>query len=205
MPTAAQILQTLALIANQNTWLSIAWHAAIALALVAVLAGWKPSLRVTGMIMALPLLSVSLLAWRYGNPFNGMLFLTAALLLGGLALRLDKRSISIAAGWTVWAGIAMLAFGWVYPHFLENAGWLTYLYASPVGLIPCPTLSATIGLVLLVDGLSSRSWSLILAGFGLFYGLFGTFRLHVWLDIGLVVGSLALAIRALALTKAGLK
>jgi hypothetical protein len=90
----------------------------------------------------------------------------------------------------------MISFGWVYPHFLESGNWFNYLYAAPTGLIPCPTLSITIGFALLANGLSSRVWSLFLAIIGLFYGLFGIFRLEVHLDVGLLVGALLLFILA---------
>jgi hypothetical protein len=66
------------------------------------------------------------------------------------------------------------------------------LYASPVGLVPCPTLAVAIGFALVGNGLGSRVWSLTLAALGLFYGLFGVLRLTVLLDIGLVGGALAL-------------
>jgi hypothetical protein len=89
-------------------------------------------------------------------------------------------------------GIIMIAFGWVYPHFLEGALPLKYLYASPLGLIPCPTLSLVTGFVLLFKGFSSRRWMLILTIMGFYYGLTGMFNLKVYLDAGLVTGALVL-------------
>jgi hypothetical protein len=91
-------------------------------------------------------------------------------------------------------GLAAVAFGWVYPHFLEGGSSVRYLYAAPTGLVPCPTLSAVVGFALLAGGLGSRAWSLMLAAIGLFYGLFGTLRLGVFLDIGLIIGATALAV-----------
>jgi hypothetical protein len=73
---------------------------------------------------------------------------------------------------------------------------LTYLYASPTGLIPCPTLSAVVGVGLVVEGLGSRGWSLILVGGGILYGLFGWLRLGVGMDAVLLVGALTLAVAA---------
>ena len=60
-----------------------------------------------------------------------------------------------------------------------------------------------IGFALLGDGLGSRVWSLTLAAFGLFYGLFGVLRLGVFLDIGLVGGAVALAVSAFHSPAAG--
>ena len=91
----------------------------------------------------------------------------------------------------------MIAFAWIYPHFLEGLSPGTSLWAAPMGVIPCPTLSLVIGFALLFDGFGSRSWSLILAGVGLFYGLFGAARLGVVLDVVLVGGASALLVRTL--------
>jgi hypothetical protein len=50
-------------------------------------------------------------------------------------------------------GVSMIAFGWLYPHFLESHPATTYLFAAPTGVIPCPTLSLVIGFALLSGGL----------------------------------------------------
>ncbi len=69
---------------------------------------------------------------------------------------------------------------------------IAYLIGAPVGLVPCPTLSVAIGLALLAGGVGPRSWTIVLVALGMFYGLFGLFRLGVVLDTGLVIGALAL-------------
>ena len=70
------------------------------------------------------------------------------------------------------------------------------LYAAPLGLIPCPTLSALVGVALVVNGLGSRAWSLILSGSGVLYGVIGWFRLGVTIDGVLLVGAITLALAA---------
>ena len=95
------------------------------------------------------------------------------------------------------AGMVMILFGWVYPHFLEGGAWFDYLYAAPTGLIPCPTISLTIGFALLANGFSSRAWSLTLAFLGLFYAFFGALRLGVNLDFVLLGGALLLLLETL--------
>ncbi|PLW83854.1 hypothetical protein CWI75_00380 [Kineobactrum sediminis] len=90
----------------------------------------------------------------------------------------------------------MIGFGWLYPHFLDNTTSLVYLYAAPTGLIPCPTLSIVIGFTLILGGLGSRSWCLVLAMMGLFYGVFGAARLGVRIDGVLILGALAAACAA---------
>jgi len=117
-----------------------------------------------------------------------------AAVLAGIASRF--RPDEAQAGTTVdrIAGGVMIAFAWLYPHFLDARPPATYLYAAPMGLIPCPTLALVIGFTLVSGGLASRAWSFTLAAAGLFYGLFGFFRLRVALDFFLIAGALALLV-----------
>lgn len=195
MPSATEILDGLAAIANQVTGIAVAWHIAIAVALLALASGWRPSQRTARLLTGTPLASVAALAFAFGNLFNGWVFAASALILTALATNRDRRPVSRGSAWTRRIGVAMIAFGWLYPHFLEGHA-TAYLYTSPVGLIPCPTLAVAIGFALLGNGLGSRVWSVTLAAVGLFYGLFGVWRLGVFLDIGLVGGALALVVAA---------
>ncbi len=200
MPTSAEILAGLTQIANDAFALAIVWHGAILAAAVAWLLGWRPSRRLVGGLIALPLASVAALAFAYGNPFNGAVFSALALALVALALRLDATPVHAPGPWATGAGLAMILFGWVYPHFLVGHGTLAYLYGAPTGLVPCPTLSLAIGVALITGGVGSRAWSLTLAGGGLLYGLFGAARLGVLLDVGLLAGSAALIALVVAST-----
>jgi hypothetical protein len=202
MPSATEILDGLSAIANQATGIAVAWHIIIAIALVALASGWRPSQRTARLLTGTPLLSVAALAFAFGNLFNGWVFAVSVMVLTGLAMNRDRGPVPRGSAWTGRIGVAMVAFGWLYPHFLE--GQVTaYLYASPVGLVPCPTLAVAIGFALLGNGLGSRIWSLTLVAVGLFYGLFGVLRLGVFLDIGLVGGAVALAASAFRSPAAG--
>jgi hypothetical protein len=192
MPHATEILDGLSAIANQATGIAVAWHIVIAISLAALAAGWLPSQRTARLLIGVPLASVAGVAIVFDNPFNGMVFAASALALTAIAMGGDRRVVSRGSAWMRGIGVATIAFGWVYPHFLEGPR-AAYLYAAPVGLVPCPTLAAAIGFALLGNGLGSRVWSLTLAAVGLFYGLFGVLRLGVLLDIGLVGGALVLA------------
>jgi hypothetical protein len=197
MPGPEEILAGLTAIANQATGVAIAWHVGIAVALVALAAGWRPAERTARALIAVPLGSVAALAFAFGNPFNGLMFAAGAIALVALALLCrSKPRVSRAGSFTSVIGVTAIGFGWVYPHFLEGAP-SAYLYAAPVGLVPCPTLAVAVGFALLGGGLGARAWSLTLAGLGLFYGLFGVLRLGVYLDVGLVVCAGALAAVAL--------
>jgi hypothetical protein len=194
MPSSEQILDGLGTIANGWRTLAVVWHVVFAAGLVALVVGWRPRRRLAGTLLAVPLASVSLVAWLSGNPFNGTTFAATALALAGIALRLPRDRIGIGARGLVVSGVGLTAFGWVYPHFLHTDSWATYLYAAPLGLIPCPTLSAVVGIALVFRGLDSRAWSLVLAAIGVVYGLIGWVRLGVTVDAVLLVGASLLAI-----------
>lgn len=196
MPSSEQILDGLGAIANGWRTLAVVWHVVIAAELIALVVGWRPRRRLAGTLLAIPLASVSLVAWLSGNPFNGATFVVTALALAGIGLRLPRDRIRIGARWLVISGVCLAAFGWVYPHFLQTDSWATYLYAAPLGVIPCPTLSAVVGVALVFRGLDSRGWSLVLAAIGVIYGLIGWFRLGVTVDAVLLVGASLLAIVA---------
>ena len=192
MPSPAEILAGITSIANQAIGVAIAWHVVVAIALVALATGWRPSQRVARILIAVPLVSVAGFAFAFGNPFNGLIFFSGSVALVALAWVGDRGSVRRGTSWSFWIGVAMIAYAWVYPHFLEGRHPTSYLFASPLGLIPCPSLSAAIGFALLGSGLGARAWGITLAALGLLYGLFGVLRLGVFLDIGLVCGAIVL-------------
>lgn len=201
MPTPEQILNGLSAIANQWQMLAIAWHVYFAILVGSLVLGIRPSKRSAGVLLALPLFSVSVLAWISANPFNGIFFAIVGVALLWIATRLPQERVHIAPMWLVGAGALMFAFGWFYPHFLETTSLAPYLYSAPTGLIPCPTLSIILGLSLILGGLESRWWSLVLGSTGIFYGLFGALRLDVTIDLVLLFGAM-LIILVLFLPKA---
>src|SRR5512134_1782539 len=127
MPAPEQILNSLSTIANQWWLLAVAWHVYFAVLAAGLLFGVRPSKRVGGILLALPLLSVSILAWTAANPFNGALLAVAAIVLIVMAFRMPDEPVEIAPVWAVGAGIAMFFFGWVYPHFLDTFPLVVYL------------------------------------------------------------------------------
>ncbi|ATJ82465.1 hypothetical protein ACFPTY_05680 [Halomonas beimenensis] len=192
MPTQDQILSGLAMIANRWTMLAIAWHGYFALLLLGLWFRRFPDRRAMALSLTLPLLSVSALAWWQGNPFNGAVFLVGAGALAACGMRSSASCIRLGPPWARFLGLGVVLFGWVYPHFLDTASPLAYLYAAPLGLVPCPTLSAVIGVTLVANGLDSRPWVGLLGGMGLFYGLFGAVYLGVALDWVLLASALLL-------------
>jgi hypothetical protein len=98
-------------------------------------------------------------------------------------------------------GLASIAYGFVYPHFLADTPAWMYLVAAPVGLVPCPTLATVLGFGLLAGGFGSRAWSTTAGLAGLFYAVFGTLRLGVWLDVGLGVAAVAMLACAMSVPR----
>lgn len=201
MPTPEQVLSGLGEVANTWEWLAVAWHVYLAVLVLGLVLGVRPSRRASGILVTLPLLSVSALAWRSGNPFNGSVFALVAVLLLAVSVRLGNTRAAVAPPWASVPGAVMVAFGWIYPHFLEAGSLAPYLYSAPTGLIPCPTLSAAVGFGLLLGGLGSRRWTWVVGVTGLFYGIFGAARLRVSLDWVLTAGALWLIVVSFTLRR----
>ena len=142
-------------------------------------------------------------AWVWGNPFNGTVFSALFLFLFPLASRLSKDPVHFGTPILAIPGAMLVAFGWAYPHFLETDRWTTYAYAAPLGVLPCPTLSAVIGATLILGLLGSARWSITLVAAGFVYGAIGVFILAVRLDYVLLGGALVLvgALRTLPAPK----
>jgi hypothetical protein len=97
MPSAETILNGAAAIANGWRTLAIGSHALLGTLVLALVIGWRPSNRVAGCLFTAPLLSVSVLAWTSGNPFNGATFAALALFLIGLATRLSTEPVKVGS------------------------------------------------------------------------------------------------------------
>ena len=198
MPTTQEILGGLQSIVNKYYVLAIVWHLLFYVLIAALIARWQPSNKLIALLICFPVISVAIMAWFSGNPFNGTVFTISVILLLIFGLKATNQTITYSQLPYLLAGIFMVLFGLVYPHFLNADSFLKYFYASPVGLIPCPTISILIGFILIFNGLSSQSITLTLIVLGLFYGIFGVLKLAVYLDIFLVIGTGALIIKYLA-------
>ena len=196
MPSADQILNGLREITN--TWQAVAifWHVYFGALILAFVAGVRPSKWIAGLLLGFPLLSVSAVAWLSSNPFNGIIFAALGILFLLVAVKLSRDDIHAAFPWYFIPGAFLFGFGWIYPHFLEAPIYIAYLYSTPTGIIPCPTLSIVIGSLLMLDGLGSRKLCIILGVAGLYYGATGFAQLHVLIDSVLVIGAIVIVICA---------
>jgi hypothetical protein len=202
MPKTEEILNGLQTIVDNQSASAILWHIAFYFLIICFVVNWHPSNKLLGIFLCLPLISVAVLAWLYGNPFNGSAFTLLAILLLVFSLRASGTRISYSTWPFIVIGIVMIAFGFVYPHFIRANSLFEYMYASPAGLIPCPTLSLLIGILLLFNALGSPAISLTFIVFGLFYGLFGVFRLGVTIDLFLLFGSITLLLKQFLFNRA---
>jgi hypothetical protein len=189
MPTSEEILGGATQLANEWTWLAAFWHVYFGLVILALLFGARIRKSVFAGLLALPLLSVSLLAWTVANLFNALVFVSAGMVLLIAAMAQESEDVSLGSNLQVVSGVLLAAFGWVYPHFLEPNSSAAYLTSSPLGILPCPTLTMLVGLTLVAGGLGSRVWSSMLSILGIAYGFIGVVRLGVQLDWALLIGS----------------
>lgn len=201
MPTPEEILAGLALAANKFVNVSILWHLIVLFFMIPLLMGKKFNTKHVSAGLGIFLLSVGMIAVLVSNPFNAVMFALAALIFGIITLKFKPVPISVKWDIISVIGLLLVVFGFVYPHFLENAPLYKYLYAAPMGLIPCPTLSAFIGITLMLHGFGSKKFMMTGALIGLFYGIFGVLRLKVYLDITLIAGALFLLVYGLTAKK----
>lgn len=199
MPTPDSILSWATSVANEWRWLAIAWHVALGVVLAAGVSRPHVSQRFIALFCTLAVSSVAVVAWTSRNPFNGAMFTLLVVVLWRAAANLPKQIVLTPASspWVV-AGVGLVAFGWFYPHFLITDTPTAYAYASPFGVLPCPTLSVVIGMMLIVGGLHSAGWNIALTAAGVLYGWMGVFRLGVMLDGWLLGGAIALGARTAA-------
>jgi hypothetical protein len=196
MPTGESILSWATSVTNEWRWLAVGWHVALAALSIALLRGFRPSGRTAGLLLVLPPYCVSALAFVTGNPFNGVTFAVLATLLLRTSMKLPETALPRASiGWVL-AGAALVAFGWTYPHFLRSDSVIAYAVASPFGLLPCPTLAVVIGMTVVLGGLQSFTWSLLLCAAGVLYGAIGVIALGVALDVWLLAGAVLLGVMA---------
>lgn len=195
MPKTEDIINGLQSVVNDYSTFAIIWHAIFYFLMIGLIAKWQPSNKLFGILLCLPLISVALFAWLSENPFNGFIFSAITILIFIFGIKASNQPIQISQFPFMVIGILMIVFGLVYPHFISAGSFFKYFYASPAGLIPCPTLSILIGFLLLYNGFDSQPITITFIVIGLFYGIFGVLKLVVYLDIFLILGSITLLIK----------
>ena len=191
MPDKLQILSGLAGVVNGHTGAAVAWHVIIFLVIVFLLAKKMPA-RLMVWLLGLSMASVGIFALMSKNPFDGIVFIILFVAFTYFGTKATGAAPETSAILFRIAGLLVIGFGLVYPHFLETGSWAKYLIAAPFGLIPCPTLSVATGFLILHRGYRSKGLMITTILAGALYGLFGVFRLGVLLDVGLLAGTAVL-------------
>lgn len=94
MLKSEDIINGLQSIVNDYSTVAILWHAVFYIMIAALIVKWEPSNKIFGLLISLPLLSVAILAWITGNPFNGTMFSTATILIFIFGLKADSQPIN---------------------------------------------------------------------------------------------------------------
>jgi hypothetical protein len=186
--SAENIINYLAAISNQNLWLNSLIHLLVIIAIGAIFGGGKRNYhhRVVDGVIFLLFSSVAINAAIYGNPFHFITFALLALFAfielfknknEFKILRLNIRSI---------VAFIFVVIGFLYPDFVETTPVALLLF-SPAGIVPCPTLLITLGMLTLAYPKVNIPQYTITALVGACYGLIGVFKLNVYLDIALIL------------------
>ena len=201
MPTKEEISAGLTELANQYSNIAIAWHVIILMIIAALFVGWKPGNSLMILLLGSLLMSVSVFASLQGNFFNAAVFAFLVIMSIYATLRSGNGNITGDRSWLDIGGLILIIFGLFYPEFLTSGSLIEYAYASPTGLIPCPTLSVLTGFALVYKGFRSQTLSMTIGISGMFYGLFGVIYLGMNIDWVLVAGAGLLLMNTLLLSR----
>ena len=193
MPPAVDVLRNATTLANEWVLAAVFWHAVIVAFLYAAFSRWRWPGGTDAVIAAL-CASVAWLAGLTGNWFTAYVFLALTIVSGLHAAGVRERlQLTPSARWAA-PGVWLVLFGLAYPHFVQVPHWVAYLYAAPVGIVPCPTLLVAIGLKIVLPDERGPLASISLTLAGLFYGIVGVWVLGVSIDVVLIAGAIALGI-----------
>lgn len=185
---AQGILNYLEMLANNSLWVNFSMHILALMALFALFVVTEENLRrwIFQATVSILLLSVTINALVFGNPFHAVTF--GILALAALVqLFWRKENIQITESkWMIAIALAFIFMGLWYPEFVDKNA-LMLLAVSPVGVIPCPTLLTTLGLLMLIMPSVDRFHYVITIIMGIVYGVIGVFVFKVYLDITLLI------------------
>lgn len=185
---STNILNYLTMVSNKSILLNLVMHFIVLLPLASVFFINNTKLKKVifiGSIFVL-YLSVSINALVFGNPFH---LITFGILTVFTLIELFRGKMQIAQSQiriNTFIALVFILIGFWYPEFVK-ANVFQLLLLSPVGIVPCPTLLATLGLLTL--GYINVSKPLYIAAviMGAIYGIIGTFVLGVKLDAALLL------------------
>lgn len=183
-----KILTYLSMISNKSIMLNLIMHIVVLAAVISVFVIKKEKVRkaIVNSSITILFLSVTINALIYGNPFHLIAFLTLSV-FAGVELFTGKNKFKVPRmNINTIVSFALIAIGLWYPEFV-NASKLQLLILSPVGIVPCPTLLAAIGILgLSFPQVNKPQYSITIAA-GMVFGIIGTFAFKVYLDSALLI------------------
>ena len=186
---AQEILNYLEMLANHSLWVNFSMHILVFMTLFAIFSKNKEKVRLFQVAIGILLLSVTINAVVFGNPFHAVTFGILAL-TSLVQLFVRKETIQITNSKRIMAiALFFIFMGLWYPEFVDKNAFLL-LVVSPVGVIACPTLLTTIGLLTLIMPSVNKFQYLITIIMGIVYGVLGVFVFKVYLDITLLIFAL---------------
>ncbi len=188
------ILNYIQSVAGKYPVLSIALHVmVIALTILFFIPAFKQKRFVYNGALSVLFTSVAVIACINDNPFNGGVFV---ILLGFVIVEFFRRRneiVTVSFSRHTWGTnvknalcLAFIFLGLLYPHFV-NVSPILFIFLSPFGIIPCPTLTVTMGLLNLFYPRVSKGVYTATTLMALFYGITGVFLLQVYMDIPLML------------------
>lgn len=188
-----KLIEYLAMISNENYYINFGMHLLVIASLVAIFLVKNSKVRwylPEGTILVL-FLTVTINALIYGNPFHATTFGIMSITAGSMFLSKKKEDIAweFRTDYKMVISILLIISGLWYPE-LANVNPFESLMLSPVGVIPCPTLTTALGLMNLFSAQINRKLLYVTIFFGMIYGFIGTFKLGVYFDVVLIIAAL---------------
>lgn len=184
---STNILNYLFMISNKNIFLNICIHILVifAIACVYLLKNIKVKKYIFHGTILILFLSVTINAVVYGNPFHAITFGILTVIAVFQLVR-GKNPIDMPEkGMKMIIAITFIIIGLWYPEFM-NVNMIKYLMVSPTGIVPCPTLITTLGMLNLYYPKVNKLQFIVTVCFGVIYGFIGTIKLGVYLDLSLI-------------------
>lgn len=185
---AEKILTYLSMVSNKSIVLNLAMHIVVFAAVISMFIAKNEKVRkiIINSSITILFLSVTINALIYGNPFHLITFLTLSI-FAGVEIFIEKNKFKVPrVNINTIVSFALIAIGLWYPEFV-NASKLQLLFLSPVGIVPCPTLLAAIGLLSLSYPQVNKLQYSITIVVGMVFGIIGTFVFKVYLDAVLLI------------------
>ncbi len=183
----ATILDFLTRASNQSLPLNGLMHVLVLAAVISLFikAGSRTKRLVFDVTLLILFSSVAAMSLLVGNPFN---FGTFAILAFTAAIEVFRGKNQVDTpknDFNTYLAFAFILTGFVYPEFTRTSPWLLP-FVSPVGIVPCPTLLVTMGMLNLILPGASKLQYMVTTVIGTIYAVIGVFVLRVYLDVTLL-------------------